>query len=84
MEISNDGKLLAIYGRDQKIRVYNFKTGKLLVKFDETTEYLDSVQESKEVEHRLLQVESNDMDRRKLVEKDVMRSWDQTAKESQN
>ena len=82
MEVSNDGKLLVIYGRDQKIRVYNFRSGKLLVSFDETHEYLDSVQESKEVEHRLLQVESSDMERRKLVEKDVMRNWDSTAKES--
>ena len=36
MELTSDGKLLAILGRDQKLRVFSFRTGKLLRLFDET------------------------------------------------
>ena len=38
MQFSNDGKLLAIFARDQKIRIFNFNNGKLLRLLDETFE----------------------------------------------
>ena len=51
MELTTDGKLLAIMGRDLKIRVFSFKTGKLLRLIDETNEMLKQVQESTEPRH---------------------------------
>ena len=81
MEFSKDGKLLAIYGRDLKIRVFNFKTGILLRLIDETFELLEKVQESEDPRYQLLQVEEKDKENRKLVEKDVEKQWDLSTKE---
>ena len=46
MEFSPDWELLAIYCKDCKIRVFNFRSGKLIRTIDESIENLIAVQEA--------------------------------------
>ena len=46
MEFSTDWQLLAVYGRDCKIRVFHFKSGRLVCTIDESLEQLTRVQEA--------------------------------------
>ena len=40
MEFSKDWQLLAVYARDCKIRIFHFKTGRLICTIDECIEHL--------------------------------------------
>ena len=44
MEFSKDWKLLAVYGRDCRIRVFHFSTGRLICTIEETVEKLQREQ----------------------------------------
>ena len=55
------------------IRIFSFKTGKLLRLLNETFEHVEKVQESEETRYKLLQLEAGDMERRKLNEKEIVK-----------
>jgi peptidylprolyl isomerase domain and WD repeat-containing protein 1 len=49
MTVSNDGKFLATFGADKKIRVFRFLLGKLYCVIDESLNHYFNVQQSKQI-----------------------------------
>lgn len=75
MEFSRDWQLLAVYGRDSKIRVFHFKSGRLICTIDESLEALTRVQEDATDELVLIENPA-DFTAKMQGYKEAMRSWD--------
>jgi peptidylprolyl isomerase domain and WD repeat-containing protein 1 len=44
MELSPDGQMFSIYARDRFVRIFNFATGKMMKKIDDTFELYEKQQ----------------------------------------
>jgi peptidylprolyl isomerase domain and WD repeat-containing protein 1 len=69
--ISNNGKMVGVYGRDRYVRLFNFLTGKLMKKIDESLD-----KESLLKQQEVFNLERIDFDRRIAVEKEIDKSVD--------
>lgn len=85
MEFSPDWQLLGVFGRDCKIRIFHFKSGRLLSVIDEGIDRLTEVQGKEDsrsdnddgVDQEMLKVENTTEFQAKMSQyKDAMRLWD--------
>lgn len=66
LEFSKDGEKFVCMGKDRFIRIFRFKTGKMLVKYDETLKRAQEVQQSG---NQMYVLENIDFGRRMAIEK---------------
>lgn len=77
MKFSPDGSLLAVYCRDSKVRIFQFRTGRLLTVLDESVAALTAQQEAEEPSELTL-LEPTEFQAKMQSYKEVMRLWDST------
>jgi peptidylprolyl isomerase domain and WD repeat-containing protein 1 len=70
--LSPRGKYLAIMLKDRILRLFNFKTGKLVLSISENLKTISEIQENpNDPSHELCLVDRNDFDRRVAIEKEI-------------
>ncbi|EAL73116.1 WD40 repeat-containing protein [Dictyostelium discoideum AX4] len=74
LEISGDGKYLSTMGRDKKIRIFNYKSGKLYRVYDESFAVLQQIQKT---EDPIYHLDYADFGRRLAIEKEIDTMYDQ-------
>jgi len=76
IEVSSDGEKFSTTGPDRHVRVFRWKTGKLIKDIDETLVYAEDIQRSGNEKYAL---EDIDFGRRLAVERDVSKSLEKYA-----
>ncbi|KYR01535.1 WD40 repeat-containing protein [Tieghemostelium lacteum] len=74
LEFSTNSKYFSIMGRDKKLRIFNYKTGKLYRVYDESYHVLNEIQKSDDPNYAL---DSGDFGKRMAVERDLDNHIDQ-------
>eukprot|EP01112_Ceratiomyxa_fruticulosa_P022938 TRINITY_DN8567_c0_g1_i1.p1 TRINITY_DN8567_c0_g1~~TRINITY_DN8567_c0_g1_i1.p1 ORF type:complete len:482 (+),score=91.09 TRINITY_DN8567_c0_g1_i1:2-1447(+) len=77
LSISPDGRFFATVSKDRQVRVFNFHTGKIIAKYDESFQVINKLQRG-EVDGELIEPEENiykldpiDFGRRMAIEKEI-------------
>ncbi|KAK5576280.1 hypothetical protein RB653_007421 [Dictyostelium firmibasis] len=73
LEISSDGKYISTMGRDKKIRIFNYKSGKLFRVYDESFSVLQQIQKT---EDPIYHLDYADFGRRLAIEKEIDTMYD--------
>eukprot|EP01133_Synstelium_polycarpum_P018254 gene18254-21844_t len=73
LEISHNGRYFATMGRDRKIRIFNYLSGRLHRVYDESFAVLNAVQKA---EDEAYHVDSTDFGRRMAMERDIETAYD--------
>eukprot|EP01132_Coremiostelium_polycephalum_P007544 gene7544-9275_t len=72
------GKYFSMMGRDRKVRIYNYLTGKLHRVYDESFAFLNQIQKSEDPTYT---IDSGDFGRRMAVERDIDTMFDNFVKD---
>lgn len=84
MAFSTAGDLLAMLGKDRVIRVFRLADGKLLLTLDETLQTYTEEQANIKGKSDMLYLDKLDFERRLLVERELDKQWEYSAREHTN
>lgn len=71
LNLSHNGNIFCVTGKDKIIRVFDMKTGKIIRRIDESLKSAMETQDEIHPYHKLLKLERIDFDRRISVEKEI-------------
>ncbi|EAR95354.1 peptidyl-prolyl cis-trans isomerase, cyclophilin-type protein (macronuclear) [Tetrahymena thermophila SB210] len=81
--LSNNGQYLAIYGSDKQIRIFNFKTGKIIHTIDESDKRIQEIQDNdQDPEYKLHKLDKFAFSRRMATERETEKIFDPTNLEA--